>query len=276
MTWLNFWSGILGVVAAVVGVWVWGFDGAVWATVVSAFVQWALTHVAVRSLARRDSIAIGLRGWWREQRVLWTFSLPAMAQGVMVAPVTWAASALLVNQPGGFAENGALSAANQWYGAVMFLPNALGSAIFPVLSERIGQKDLTGARKVLKAGVALNAAVVVPIILAGSIASPWIMGMYGKGFGGAWPVLVVVLVTSGVVAVTNPVGSVLAASGRVWLAFLMNSGWAAVFLGATVALVNRGALGVASARLIGYIVHAVWTFWFAVTFVRTRASAGEA
>jgi O-antigen/teichoic acid export membrane protein len=268
MTAMNVWAGIGGVPIAVAGVWFWGLDGAVWATVATAALQWVLTHVALRAHARQGGIPIRVGGWWRERRILWTFSLPALAQGIMVTPVTWAATAILVNQPHGYLENGALSAANQWFGAVMFLPNAVGGVILPVLSERLGSGDAPGARKVLKMAVALNAGAVIPIVVAGCLASPWIMRAYGPSFAEAWPTLVVVLATSVVVAVTNPVGSVLAAADRLWLGFLMNTGWAAVLLVATILLVRWGALGVASARLVAYLVHAGWTAWFAVRFVR--------
>lgn len=272
-TWLNVGTGLLGVPVAVVGVWRWGLTGAVWAMVVTAAVQWALTHAAVRSRARRHGIPIGISGWSQERRVLWTFSLPALAQGVMVGPVNWAAAAILVNQPQGYPEMGALTVTNQWYAAVLFLPTALGGAILPVLSERVGQGDTLGARKVLRAAMTLNLAVVAPIVAAGALASRGLMGMYGPGFAAAWPTLVVVLVTSGLVAVTNPVGNVLAASGRLWLGFLMNSGWAVVFLVATLLLVKWGAFGVASARLIAYAVHSGWTLWFAAAYMRARRPA---
>ncbi len=275
-TWLNVGTGVLSVPVAVAGVWLWGLTGAVWAMAVTAAVQWALTHGAVRAHARRLGIPIGVRGWSREQRVLWTFSLPALAQGLMVTPVSWAAAAILVNQPRGYAEMGAFSATNQWYAAVLFLPTALSGAVLPVLSERVGQGDAAGARKVLRAAMTLNLVVVAPIVAVGALASPHIMAMYGAAFGAAWPTLIVVLVTAGLVAVTNPVGNVLAASNRLWLGFLMNSGWAAVFLGATLVLVKWGALGVAGARLVAYVVHAVWTLWFAAAFVRARRAVASA
>jgi len=79
---------------------------------------------------------------------------------------------------------------------------------------------------------------------------------------------VLVLVTAGVVAVLNPIGSLLAAANRVWLGFWMNAGWAVVLLATTVLLVRSGAVGVALARLVAYVVHAMWTVWFAVSFVR--------
>jgi hypothetical protein len=71
----------------------------------------------------------------------------------------------------------------------------------------------------------------------------------------------------------NPVGSVLAASNRLWLGFWMNSGWAVAFLLGTLALVRFGALGVASARLAAYAVHAGWTVWYAVRFIRRPGGA---
>lgn len=275
-TLLNVWLGLLGIPIAVVGVWYWGLEGAVWATVATAALQWALTHVAVRLLARRDRVPVSLTGWWREQRVLWTFSLPALAQGVMVAPVSWAAAAILVNQPGGYPEMGVFSAANHWYAAVLFLPNALCGPVLPVLSERVGRGDGPGVRTVLRAAVAMNAAAVVPIVAVGCLASPWLVRLYGPQFADAWPTFAAVLITAGIVAIINPVGYVLAASERLWLGFLMNTGWAAVFLGATVLLVGWGSLGIATARLVGYAVHFGWTLAFAMRFVRAGAGAARA
>jgi O-antigen/teichoic acid export membrane protein len=93
--------------------------------------------------------------------------------------------------------------------------------------------------------------------------------LYGPAFVDTWPTLIVVLVTAGIVAVTNPVGYVLAASEKVWLGFWMNSGWALVFLAATVPAVRWGALGLAGARLFAYVVHSTWSVWYAARFVRT-------
>jgi O-antigen/teichoic acid export membrane protein len=129
----------------------------------------------------------------------------------------------------------------------------------------------------LRAAIAINIAVVVPIVTVACLVSPSIMGAYGPGFASAWPTLIVALVTAGLVAVTNPVGSVLGASGRLWLGFFMNLGWAVVFLGATLVLVKWGALGVATARLVGYAVHSVSTLWFDVTLLRaTRPASSRA
>src|SRR2546428_12469815 len=147
---------------------------------------------------------------------------------------------------------GVLRVANQWFGAVMFLPVALGGAVLPVLLERVGQGDCRGARMALGAAVARTTAVVVPIGAAASLASPWIMEMYGKEFGAAWRTLVVVLITAGLVAATTPVGNLFAAAERLWLARLMNSGWGILFPGAAFFLGKWGGLGDATAQWTAY------------------------
>jgi hypothetical protein len=49
-----------------------------------------------------------------------------------------------------------------------------------------------------------------------------------------------------------------------------------VRLAATVLLVRWGAFGVALARLVAYGVHAIWTVWFAVAFLRPAPAAQSA
>ena len=56
------------------------------------------------------------------------------------------------------------------------------------------------------------------------------------------------------------IGEVIAASGKMWVGFGTNLAWAAVLVVATYYLVHLGSFGFASARLIAYFFHAVWTF----------------
>jgi len=43
----------------------------------------------------------------------------------------------------------------------------------------------------------------------------------------------------------------------------MNAGWTAVYIVSTALLVRWGSLGLASSRLLAYVVHAIWTLAFA-------------
>jgi O-antigen/teichoic acid export membrane protein len=127
----------------------------------------------------------------------------------------------------------------------------------------MGEQDGRSSKSILKVMMQLNVVIVVPCAIGMSICSPWIMRMYGSGYRGAWSTLIVVVWTAAVMAILNPVGDVIAASGRMWLGLLMNAGWAVIFISAALLLVHEGSLGLASSRLIAYVVHAIWATAFA-------------
>ena len=111
--------------------------------------------------------------------------------------------------------------------------------------------------------IKVNAILVLPLVLLASIASPYIMSLYGESFRSGWPTLVVVLLTAGLLAVQMPVGQIIAASGKMWIGFAINFGWALTFIVSTLLLLDIGSLGLAIARAVGYILHTIWVFGFA-------------
>ena len=245
-----------------------GKDGAVWGMVLSMALSCLVSNRAIRAECKRAGIKATLRGCLSEWKVLWSFSLPATLSGVLVGPVNWVCNMMLVNRANGYAEMGLFNAANQWFGALMFLPGIFSQALLPMLSERLGQGDRIRAGKILWMAMRINLVVVFPLLLIGSLASPFIMGLYGKTFEQGWPTLIVVLLTAGLFAAQTPVGEIIAASGRMWLGCAMNAGWAVVFIGTTSAFIGLGALGLAGGRCVAYAVHAIWTFWFAYLMIR--------
>lgn len=260
---VNVFVGLISFPILVGGAYLGGVTGAVWALAINLGFNWLLNHLALRKEARRCKVPFTFRKCSIEWPILWKFSLPAVLGGSMVAPVNWICSALLVNQENGYGEMGIYSAANQWYAMLMFVPGLLGSVVLPVLSERLGQKDTYQSMKTMVLMIKANALIVLPIILLASIASPYIMRLYGGGFRDGWPTLVVVLLTTGLLSVQTPVGQVIAASGKMWTGLIMNMGWALVFILGTLLLVNKGSFGLAMARAISYIFHAIWVFSFA-------------
>ncbi|MGO9109688.1 MAG: oligosaccharide flippase family protein [Thermoguttaceae bacterium] len=267
---LNTVVGLLNFPVLVAGAWFGGLEGAVWGMTANTAVKWALSHLALRREAARAAVPFGLAGWWREWPTLWNFSLPATLGGFVLGPLSWSCSALIVNQPGGYAEMGVFNAANQWYNAVMLLPCLLGEVVLPVLSEQWGRQRTSQSKRVLRLAIAVNGLLVAPVVLLGVLASPWIMASYGRDFADGWPTLVVILLTAGLVALQYPVGQMIAASGRIWLQTFVTIGWAVSFLGMTWLLVSSGALGLAGARAVACLIQAVWSFAF-VTFLLRQA-----
>ncbi len=267
---VNLFVGLISFPILISGAYFGGLTGAVWALAINLGVNWLLNHLALRKESRRYNVSFTFRNCSRELSVLWKFSLPAVLAGSLVGPVNWICNALLVNQPEGYGEMGIFSAANQWYAMLLFLPGLLGSVVLPVFSERLGQRQIKQSMRTLSLAIKTNALLVLPIVLLASIASPYIMNLYGEDFRSGWPTLVVVLLTAGLLAVQTPVGQIIAASGKMWIGFAMNFGWALTFIVSTLLLLDLGSLGLATARIIGYVFHATWVFAFAIWLIRKR------
>lgn len=252
-------SAVLYVPLMVAGVWWAGVEGAVVASIASFVVTGLLHHVALRRRLAREGTSLSARGCLAEMPGLVAIGLPAFLSAALVAPVDWVVRAILVNSPAGYAELGAYNVANQWYAVVMFAPMVLGQPLLPVLTESWARHGAAECRRTLVLAMRTTAVVVLPVVVAAGLASPWIVRLYGPAFRDEWLPLAVMLVTAGAVAVQWPVGLFLTAAGRLWHGVLMNVCWALVYLGATFLLVDRGATGVAVARLVAYAFLFVWS-----------------
>lgn len=257
---VNFLVGMLSLPLIIGGVYWGGLQGAIVGLTLSVAVHWVLNHAALRRQAHQAGVPFMFMDAWREWPILWKFSLPAVLAGIMVGPVNWYCATLLVNQENGYAQMGAYNAALQWCSLLLFLPGILGQVIVPILSERLGNKDRNQSLRVLTTSIKINTIIVWPLIILFSVFSRSIMGLYGAGFGDEWMLLVVVLVTTGLIAIENPLGDYLVAGGQLWLGFSLNMAWGVVFVIATTLLIGMGGMGLAAARLIAYLLHGLWIF----------------
>jgi len=259
---INIVSAITQTVLVLIGAWFWQLHGTVLALAVSMVISGVVTRWCVAKELKRFNITLVWREAWSEWRVLVRYSLPTFLSGMAAGPVVWGCNALLANQPNGYAQLGIYNAANQWQTAIQFLPGLMGTALLPVMSERYGNGDAQGGVRVMKGMMGVTALIVMPLTLLICVIGPWIMRGYGASFVSGYWVLVLSVVTAALLAVMTPVGQYLAACGRMWTAFAMNAGWSVCMIGAAWLMVRWGAEGLAGARLIAYLVHAVWTLGF--------------
>jgi len=261
----NLVRGVLSFPTMIVGVFLWRLPGAVWGLVLSSAIGWLINHAILLNKSRNARIRVTYTSVWREGRVLWHFTLPAFVANASVGPITWLTNTLLINRPNGYAELGVFNAAYQWRTAMLFLPSLIGQVVLPMLSSLQGEKGRQSARNILLGAVVLNGTIVLLALLPILFLGNRIMALYGPSFASRGAVLWITGVTAGLYAVETPVGDVIAASGRMWLGALMNVGWACTLFGSAWFFLQyeRGADGLASAYLAAYLVHAIWTFWFA-------------
>jgi len=256
---INLSRGLVTFPITVILVLLWRLPGAIWALAVTAAVTCFLSQLRLRQHCAALGIRPRFSSAWRERRVLWTFSTPAFLSGAMVGPVTWAANAMLVNQPGGYAEMGVFSAASQWRNAIGFIPAVLAQFALPILSNLKGERDVSRYGRALRWNLILTAAVAMAVAVPVAAGAPQIMGLYGRGFKQGWLVLVLSAATAVISCVNGVVGTAILSAGSVWAGFAFNGMWAAALLAGCYFFVPTSlALGLAGSMLGAYIAHTAW------------------
>lgn len=267
---INLISGIVSVPLIVGGAILQGVEGAVWGIIGASAVNWLMNYQNLRAVVGEAGIKLSRKGCWRECGLLWNCSLPTILGGTAYNIATWIGSVMLVNRPGGYGEMGCYNAANQWFAALLFLPGVLGQAAIPVLSEQIGKKDFERSRRILTYSLKMNAAIIFPVLILGSLCSPWIMSLYGKDFDTAWATLVLTLIAASLAAIQAPPGQILFASGKMWLCSIMNIGWSLSFVFFAFFFVSTGSLGLALSRCISYVIYSGLSLLFCMRFLKTK------
>jgi O-antigen/teichoic acid export membrane protein len=257
------------VLASVLGASWFGLPGAVWGVVVPSIGLAVAAWVAVRREGRRLGIRIAYRQFGSELEVLWRFSLPAFLAGSLVGPVLWGCMALIARLPDGYSQVGLFHAANQWFAAILFIPGQIGNVLLPVLSEQHEGGNRRRVQRILTRSTQLMALVVCLPCLLLALASPYVILLYGQDYAAASGILALSVLTAAVVAMMTPVSTIIAATGHMWAGFWMNLGWASAFSIATWCLQEKGALGLATARFVAYVLHLTWTMLYALRFLRT-------
>jgi O-antigen/teichoic acid export membrane protein len=254
---INLVRGLAAFPLTVTLVLLWRLPGAVWALAASAAIACWLSQRALQQCCAAAGIRTKLSSSWVERRVLWTFSTPAFLSGAMVAPVTWIANTMLVNQPGGYREMAIFAAASQWRNAVIFLPSLLLQPLLPLLSNLSGERPQAFSR-LLWGSVALVFAVSSCLSLPIILYRLPVMSAYGRDFSSGGPVLAILLVSAILSVSVAPVGQAIAAQSAMWSGFALNSLWAVVMLASAWLMVRPlGAEGLAWAWLLSYVAHAV-------------------
>jgi O-antigen/teichoic acid export membrane protein len=239
-------------------------NGAAIALVITAILQTCISRYQMARVLKEFGVKLSAVGCLSERSIIWRFAFPALISGALVAPAHWVAQALLANTQDGYNELAVLGIAMQWFNVIMFLPATASRVVLPILTDYVTKNDSGRSRKILLYAMATNGVVAVPLVVIICVLSPYIMSIYGKNYENDYLPLVVAALTAALLAMQTPIGNLLAASSRMWLGALMNVGWAVSYIGLSCLLKDKGATGIMVALGVGYVVHATWTFWFAL------------
>jgi O-antigen/teichoic acid export membrane protein len=171
----------------------------------------------LRQETARMEIPINYRGFWSERHVLFKFALPAALSGLVSMPAVWLANTFLVRQPGGYGQLALYSAAMNLRVLVLFLPKNVNNVVLSILNNQKGLGDERRYRQIFWGNIVFSAAVV---LLGGSaiiLLGPRLLGLYGKGFGEAFPVLIILVSAALVEAMAIAVYQAIYTKEMMWL-----------------------------------------------------------
>jgi O-antigen/teichoic acid export membrane protein len=237
----------------------WQLRGVAVALALSAALQTVVVWIAVRREAARFGIPIvfgGLDAIKAERSVLRDITLPSSLAGFVNMAGIWLSMAILARQTSGITQLALFTSANSLRMVVSFMPALINGVGFPLLSSRKGEADAAGYRRMFRA----NVAGVVGAALCGAIvigaAGPLLLRLFGKSFGGAYPVLLILLLVTLPEAMGISMHQAVQTHGNLWTTILcvalpreLTCVLAALYLAP-----RYGAVGLAISYLLGYSV----------------------
>lgn len=191
---------------------------------------------------------------FKEISIIWNFSIPAVLSGLMVSPVIWLTNSFLVLQQNGYQQMANFDIANQWRTTVLFIPAALAQIALPMLSSA---KD-EDYNNILNKNIFLNFLIALIIVLPMILLAPFILSFYGNQYDDAYYPLIIMLITTVLVAVNNIIGQAIASKGKMWIGFSVNAIWGILLILISYILMfqfNYGVVGLCFAYLISYAIH---------------------
>lgn len=250
---LSIWNGVLSIPAITILAYTYGAPGAIAGLTISVAAACILNTIALHAECRKWGIHPSLKNLSAERHMLLTFSLPSYLSGIIVAPVTWLSSALLVHQPGGFSEMALFTAADRFRYLLIFLPLAVSRIAVPALSRFRSAGDRDRYRDTFRWNLGFGLLATIPPALLIIGFAPPLMALFGEAFRRGWPVLAILALSAIPTVMNTQLGAALLSNGRAWARSSVDVVLAIVFLLAAWLLVPRwNAVGLAMAFAISY------------------------
>jgi len=171
---------------------------------------------------------------------------------------------------------GIFNAAVQWQALVMFFTNAVANLGLPTLSAALPERSIERYKRMLKVNFLLTTALAVTIAVPVGLAAPWIMSLYGRGFGSGASTLRLVCLATVISAANISVGHAIWSLGAALPGMLLALVRAVALVVAAVLLTAHGAAGLAGAYVIMGVVQTALQAPFLYSLMRKQAAAWAA
>ncbi len=249
----NTYAGIFTFVSSIILTYLYNFDGAIIALIISLIFNAVLNKITINKCigSKGENTAVD-RNYVKE---VVKYSIPIALQESLYSLTNWGNILILVKLAN-YAEIGLSSAANQWMAVILFIPGALRNVALTHLSASNSDKDSN--RNILRRLLAINfVSTFIPFLVI-LIMSGWLTSLYGASFSGLRPVLVVSVLTAVVSSQANVLSQEFMAHSRNWLLFfsrLLRDIGILVSLYIAISYLGNGALTSAVTTIVWQVIY---------------------
>lgn len=152
------------------------------------------------------------------RKELVAFSFPIALQELSFMLCNWGI-ALMIPKLCSFGEYGVFSAASQWNAIILYIPSVLANVILSYLAGTVEDKVIHSKNLNIMTKVNFLSSL-IPFIIVFALSSP-IASLYGQTFSGLQSTLIILVLSTVFVAISNVYSSELISHGRVWPLFVM-------------------------------------------------------
>lgn len=254
-------SGIISVLGIAVGAWYFQLSGALAGLSVTAMIRCIVHYYGLKMELEKNGLLVTYKGLNQELNIFRTFALPAALSGYVSLPAMWYGNTILIRQQGGIEQMALYNAAISFRMLVMFLPVVINNVGMPILNNYKGLGNAERYWKTFRITLSINASAVMLISLVLIISGPILFNLFGKDFGGGFPVLKVLLIAAIIEGVSISTYQIIQSHAKIWQSFMCIAvPYCILFvISAHYLAPIYGAVGLAAAYTIGWSLNLLAT-----------------
>lgn len=253
---LNIIMGALMIAAVPAGLNRYGLTGAFIALGCAYLAGCIIIMPTLMRALKTHRIPLAFRGALSQWRMITRYALPALLASLLYEPVNWICTTIVVNKPDGLEQVGLYFIAMQLETLLLFAPQIVVQVVIPMLSTGFGEGNRRRIVNILAMSVGTNLAIAIAIgfVSVMILFGDWFLLMFKLDPARDWPIFLIVIFASAIIACTLPLGQVPVSSGHMWTGLSITAGWAATFIIGTWLLQDQGAKGIVIARVLAWFL----------------------
>lgn len=258
ISFINILVGIVSAPLLIIGTYYFDLLGLTIMLLLTKLITVIINKIYLNVKLKKDDIYVKIEINKDVLKSIFAIGIPSFLSGLSTSPVNWITTSIFVNQPLGYQNLGLYNTANQLRTLVLLLPDSAGKVTMPQLANAFGKHDFKRFNKTVLITFVWNLVLsVVPALILFFFG-----GLFKQFFGAQFELnddlIVIVLLTGILVAVTNAIGYIFICSNLIWYDFILRIFWGLALV-VLIFFYGRfnGALGYGTSILGASIVHMV-------------------